>query len=160
MNKILLIGLFVLVLIGIGGYLLYSDMSATKAPSLNATNQASTITQTATPNLSPVPTNQEESSGTPSEKQGTTVTVEGKNFSFSPGVINAKKGIPLTIHFTNVGGFHDFVIDEFNVKTPQIAEGKTADVTFTPDKSGTFEFYCSVGKHREMGMKGSLIVEE
>ena len=30
---------------------------------------------------------------------------------------------------------------------------------FTADKVGSFEYYCSVGSHRSMGMKGVLKVE-
>lgn len=42
----------------------------------------------------------------------------------------------------------------------KIIEGGQEDVIeFTPDKAGSFEYYCSVGKHREMGMKGMLTVE-
>ena len=32
-------------------------------------------------------------------------------------------------------------------------------VEFTVDKTGTFEYYCSVGQHRANGMVGNLIVE-
>jgi len=56
-------------------------------------------------------------------------------------------------------GFHDFVIDEFNVRTPQLKNPGTASVTFTADKVGTFEYYCSVGQHRVNGMVGKLIVK-
>lgn len=54
---------------------------------------------------------------------------------------------------------HDFVIDELNIRTKRIAGGESDSVTFTADKTGAFEYYCSVGNHREMGMKGRLIVE-
>lgn len=54
---------------------------------------------------------------------------------------------------------HDFVIDELNVKTKIVKDGESETVEFTPDQTGTFEFYCSVGQHRQMGMKGTLIVE-
>jgi len=89
-----------------------------------------------------------------------TISVEGGEFYFKPNEIKVKKGQTIKILFNDVKGFHDFVIDEFNVKTPQIKEPNTAEVTFVADKAGSFEFYCSVGKHREMGMKGKLIVEE
>ena len=54
---------------------------------------------------------------------------------------------------------HNFVIDAFNVKSNTIGSGETTTVSFTPDKTGTFEFYCSIGSHKQMGMKGNLIVE-
>ena len=93
---------------------------------------------------------------TPSVKS---FTVTGGNFSFSPSQMKVKKGDTVKINFANSEGFHDWVLDEFNVRTPQIAAGKTASVEFVASKTGTFEYYCSVGSHRQMGMKGTLIVE-
>ncbi len=54
---------------------------------------------------------------------------------------------------------HDWVVDEFDAKIAQVAAGKTTSVEFVADKTGTFEYYCSVGKHRQNGMVGKLIVE-
>src|SRR3989344_5824812 len=88
-----------------------------------------------------------------------TFTVIGKNFSFSPAEIKVKKGDTVKITLQNTGGTHDFVIDEFNVRTPRIKNGETATVEFVADKIGQFEYYCSVTGHRAMGMKGLLIVE-
>jgi len=86
-------------------------------------------------------------------------TVTGKNFSFSPSTIRVKKGDTVKITFKNTGGFHDFKIDEFDVKTAQIQDGQSETVTFVADKAGTFDYYCSVGQHRANGMEGKLIVE-
>lgn len=86
--------------------------------------------------------------------------VTGQNFSFVPATITAKKGDRVRITFKNVQGFHDFKVDEFGAITPKIQENQDAVVEFTADKAGTFEYYCSVGKHREMGMRGTLVVEE
>lgn len=88
-----------------------------------------------------------------------TFNVSGKSFSFTPSEIRVKKGDKVKIVFTNSGGFHDWVIDEFNAQTKQIGSGQTDTVEFVADKVGTFEYYCSVGNHRQMGMKGNLIVE-
>ena len=87
------------------------------------------------------------------------VTVVGNNFSFAPAVIKVKKGDTVKVTFTNSGGFHDFKIDEFGVATKKINDGASEVVTFVADKAGSFEYYCSVGTHRQMGMKGTLIVE-
>lgn len=86
--------------------------------------------------------------------------VEGSSFKYVPNQIEVKKGVPVRIVFKNVGGFHDWVIDEFDARTSQIREGETETITFVPDQVGTFEFYCSVGNHRQQGMVGSLIVTE
>ena len=85
--------------------------------------------------------------------------VTGQNFSFSLSEIRVKKGDKVKINIINEGGFHDWVLDEFNARTPRISDGETAEVEFTADRAGTFEYYCSVGEHRAMGMKGNLIVE-
>ena len=87
------------------------------------------------------------------------VVVLGKNFGFSETEIRVKKGDTVEIQFTNEAGFHDWVIDEFNAKTKQLKAGESETVTFVADKAGTFEYYCSVGSHRQMGMVGKLIVE-
>jgi len=85
--------------------------------------------------------------------------IEGKPFSFTPNEIRVKKGDRVRIVFSNIEGFHDWKIDEFNAATKKINAGETDTVEFIADKAGTFEFYCSVGTHRQMGMKGNLIVE-
>lgn len=86
--------------------------------------------------------------------------IESKPYSFTPNEIRVKKGDLVGIILTNIEGFHDLKIDEFNVATKQIAAGQTDTVEFVADKAGTFEFYCSVGNHRQMGMVGKLIIEE
>ncbi len=87
-------------------------------------------------------------------------TVEGFNFGFTPKTLSVKKGDRVRIIFKNTGGMHDFRIDEFNVKTMVIQGGAQDTIEFTADKAGTFEFYCSVGTHRQMGMKGTFTVTE
>lgn len=101
-------------------------------------------------------TNQEESVMAPTDSG---IVITGGNYSFTPNEIKVKKGDKVTITFKNSEGMHDFMLDEFNVKTNVIGEGKEETVSFTPDRVGTFEFYCSVGSHRKMGMVGKLIVE-
>ncbi|KKT09719.1 MAG: Plastocyanin [candidate division WWE3 bacterium GW2011_GWB2_43_22] len=56
-------------------------------------------------------------------------------------------------------GTHDLRLDEFNVATKLLKAGETDTVEFTADKAGVFEYYCSVGEHRKMGMVGTLTVE-
>lgn len=85
--------------------------------------------------------------------------ISGANFSFTPNEIKVKKGDTVKINFTNQGGTHDLVIDEFNVRTKLVQSGESDTVEFVADKAGTFEFYCSVANHRAMGMVGKLIVE-
>ncbi len=86
-------------------------------------------------------------------------TVTGQNFSFAPNTISVKKGDKVKITFKNANGNHDFRIDEFGVNSGIIKAGEQKTIEFTADKAGTFEYYCSVGTHRAMGMKGTLKVE-
>ncbi len=92
-------------------------------------------------------------------------TLTGKNFKFvrdnqeNPDLV-VNQGDKVKITFSVVEGFHDFVIDELNAKTTQLKAGdQETSIEFIADKKGTFEYYCSVGSHRENGMKGKFIVE-
>lgn len=87
-------------------------------------------------------------------------TVTGSNFSFAPNSISVKKGDHVQITFKNADGTHDFRIDEFNVATSKIGSGQSASVEFVASKTGSFQYYCSVGNHRAMGMWGTLVVTE
>jgi len=87
------------------------------------------------------------------------IDVEGGLFYFEPDEIVVEAGEEVTVTLTSVEGNHDFVVDELDVATEVISAGDTTTVTFTPDAPGEYEFYCSVGNHREMGMVGTLIVE-
>lgn len=121
--------------------------------------------QSSMENMTPSPTEAMSSSpnasATSSAKAGAVkeFTVTGSNFKFEPSSITVKKGDTVKITFQNSGGSHDFVIDQFSIKTPIISSGKEATVQFVADKTGTFEYYCSVANHRAMGMVGNLIVQ-
>lgn len=112
------------------------------------------------PNSTP-PVSQEAPSPTPPVATSTVreFMVVGKNFSLSPGNLEVNKGDRVRITLQNQGGTHDWVIDEFNARTKVLSNGQTETIEFVADKIGTFEYYCSVGTHRQMGMKGTLVVK-
>ena len=85
--------------------------------------------------------------------------VTGQNFSFAPSSMTVKKGDTVSITFKNAQGFHDLRIDELGVATKKIGAAQEETVTFVASKTGSFEYYCSVGEHRALGMKGTLTVE-
>ncbi len=87
------------------------------------------------------------------------ITIIEKNFSIEPKEINVKKGQKVIVTLNNNEGTHNFVINEFNVASRSIDSGESTTFEFTPDKAGTFDFYCGVGAHRQLGMVGSLLVE-
>lgn len=87
--------------------------------------------------------------------------VGGFEFGYSLDEIKVKEGETVKIVFTNTGEMpHDFVLDEFDgARTKVLQPGEEETIEFVADKVGTFEYYCSVGSHREKGMVGNLIVE-
>ncbi len=87
------------------------------------------------------------------------IELSADNFAYSKSEIRAKMGEPTKIVLNVKQGFHDLVVDELNVRTLQVSSGETTSIEFTPTKKGVFEFYCSVGNHRAMGMVGKIIVE-
>jgi len=87
------------------------------------------------------------------------IEIKGGSFYFKPNEIRVKAGEKVKITFKNIEGFHDLIIDDLSVKTKQIRDGEVDVVEFTPTLPGSYEFYCSIGNHRSMGMKGILIVE-
>lgn len=94
-----------------------------------------------------------------SDTDGIEFVVTAANYEFDQKVITVNKGDEIKITLNNTEGKHDFVLDEFNVKTEILEADESETVTFIADKAGEFEYYCSFGEHRKMGMVGKLIVK-
>ncbi len=93
------------------------------------------------------------------------LTAEGREFFFdgedegNPDIV-VQQGDTVEVTLCVTGGTHDWVVDEFDVATDIISEGdECSTVEFVADEAGEFEYYCSVGNHRDEGMVGMLIVE-
>ncbi len=86
-------------------------------------------------------------------------TVNGSNFQFVPNQITINKGDTVKITFKDDDGTHNLVIDGYGVTTHIIQGGSEDSIQFVADKIGNFEYYCSIGSHRDLGMKGILTVE-
>lgn len=87
------------------------------------------------------------------------VTISARNYRFSPVEIRVKKGQTVRLTLKNTEGTHNLVIDELGIQTNELGEGEEEEIEFTADQVGSFEYYCSLSNHRQMGMKGKLIVE-
>ncbi len=85
--------------------------------------------------------------------------IAATNYNFSEEEITVSEGDLIELVVYNSQGQHDLVIDEFNVDTGLIPTGGSVEVRFVADETGEFEYYCSVGSHRQAGMEGTLIVE-
>ncbi len=98
-------------------------------------------------------------SGGGSSTTGVSVSVKAQDIKFDVKEIKAKVNQPVVVSYLNEGTLeHNFVIKDFNVKE-SIPTGGRKTITFTPTKTGTFDFVCDVPGHTEAGMVGKLIVE-
>lgn len=159
MTKILIL---IIIVLAVLGFWLYQKGEIAEETSLQESESPSVSpmpmpTSTPAPNSSSNPSTSPVPSSTPLPIK--TFTISGQPFSFTPNEITVDKGDTVRITFKNTSGNHDFVIDEFNVRIKVIQAGQEETIEFVADKIGTFEFYCSVGTHRQLGMKGELIVK-
>ena len=91
------------------------------------------------------------------QTQGATQTLQITSgfLFFNPNKITLKKGQPVKVVFKNTG-VHTFTIDELGINISLRNPEETFE--FTPNKSGTFEYYCAIPGHKEGGMIGELTV--
>jgi len=71
------------------------------------------------------------------------IEIVAKRFDFVPGDVTVKKGVPVTIVLTSKDVDHGLKFKDFNVVL-NVKKGETKEITFTPDKAGTFVGQCSV----------------
>ena len=87
-------------------------------------------------------------------------TVTGSEFAFTPSTLTVKSGQLVEITFKNMGKYpHNLTITDLNVSTKTINPGESDTLTFTPTKTGSFGFLCTVPTHADRGMKGTLTVQ-
>lgn len=98
-------------------------------------------------------------SETPEGQVDAEIDLTGTNYAFSQETIRVQQGDTVQVTLTATEGFHDWVVDAFDAATERVRDGDAASVTFVADEAGEFEYYCSVGNHRQQGMVGTLIVE-
>jgi plastocyanin len=103
----------------------------------------------------------------PDGVQRATIVVD--SYSFEPSHIAVVVGQPVELDLRSVTSVipHNFSIDhpEAGVDIDQnIPHGEDVKVTFTPTRTGNYEFYCDkkglFGSHRKKGMEGILEVKE
>lgn len=84
------------------------------------------------------------------------VTMEASAFGYNPDVITVRKGYPVDWEVyggKNLGCASTLVMNAFNVQSP-IRTGENT-IAFTPTKTGTFPFSCSMGM-----VRGTMVVTE
>jgi len=87
------------------------------------------------------------------------VSIAASRFEFTPETVKVKAGQPVTLVLTSFDRIHGFKMPEFGVRTDIVPDLETR-VTITPQKAGTYTFFCDVfcgDGHEEMS--GTLVVE-
>ena len=98
--------------------------------------------------------------GTSSEESGKSadalpITVTAEDFKFKPDALEGHATHTIGLTFSNEDDTaHSFTIDELDIDV-EAEGGQEAQSTFTPEKRGTFEYYC---KYHPDTMKGKLEV--
>ncbi len=168
-KNMLLIGLFVVIVLGVLGGMFI--MGQAKKPAAQPTAVPAQVTEASptaaqgamvevTQEVSPTSASAMKDDSTMAKGKTKTFTIEASSFKFSPATMTVGKGDSVTIVLTGKGNTqHDWVIDEFNAHTKRITAGETDTISFVANKVGTYEYYCSVGNHRQMGMVGTLSVQ-
>jgi len=97
-----------------------------------------------------------------------TIDISADMGGFNMKEVRVKAGQPVTVrltsldgpHHTDGGGKHQWAVDEFSASVIAPAEGSNL-VTFTPDKPGTYTYYCDIccGGRANPTMQGKLVVE-
>lgn len=141
MNKV--IALIAIAVVVIAGWLMFKDAGI----------------PTGVESLNPVVNTGTENENTQATGVVREFTITSEGLVYNPKQIEVNEGDTVKITYVNTLGFHDLVIDEYNVATKQLPAGQSEVVTFVADKAGTFEYYCSVGTHRQQGMWGTLTVK-
>ena len=165
MNKQRIIVIIGAIIIGIAGAWFYMQSEkGNDAQPIGSSEKEDIFERTASPEVSVI-MGSPALSPSPSGMSARAVKefrITASNFKFSMNEITVKKGDIVSIRLKNEGGQHDLRIDGFygKVATRLLQAGQEDTIEFVADKTGRFEYYCSVGSHRQIGMKGTLVVEE
>ena len=89
---------------------------------------------------------------------GSGLEVSASKTGFQPAVIHLRKGEPARLVLKTADVEHCFAVDEFRIEK-RIVPGKSTTVELTPDKAGSFAFYCCLEPDAST-MKGKIVVGE
>jgi len=139
--KKVIISIIVLVIAAIAAYYLVFNKNTTNYYTPSTTNNMEmNNTSNTEPSTNVTPTTQVQApANTPSP---TSVTVNIKNFSFSPSTLNVKTGTKVT-WVNNDGVSHTVTSDSGNIlNSGTLASGASFSFTFT--NPGTVKYHCSI----------------
>ena len=87
------------------------------------------------------------------------IRIAARKFEFHPNKVAVKRGQPLTLVLMSEDRIHGFKVPDLGLRA-EIVPGQETRVVLTPEKVGSFTFFCDVfcgDGHEEMD--GTLIVE-
>lgn len=160
-SNMMLVGGVVLGIVLVGGAYLASRGSNKTPSTLPAQTEISTnstqnsiVTDTPTSGVISQPVE-----GTPTDSKIVNIEMQAGSFYYNPKEIRVKKGQTVKINLKAMDMMHNFNIDVLGIKSPTVNAGETTTIEIVANKVGEFEYYCSVGQHRQLGQVGTLIVE-
>ncbi len=92
---------------------------------------------------------------------GQTIQVKESEYKLTPSSFTVSKPGKVTFEVTNAGQTdHALEVEGNGVEeeTETISPGSSAKLTVDLSKNGTYEVYCPVDGHRDMGMEAKLVV--
>ena len=109
-------------------------------------------------------------------KESKKIVIETSDLSYSPQEVVVEENTPITVELKNSDQIeHDIEIKDvsFNMVSESAHQHEvkknvlhlhaepqtTSEVTFTMNKVGTYEFYCTIPGHKENGMVGQFVVK-
>ena len=96
--------------------------------------------------------------GTATIAAGSPLAMNANDFAFKPNTLTVKAGTPVHINIDNTAAEpHNIDLPIFGVNV-NLPAGTTTAVTFTPNKAGTYYFWCNLPGHGQAGMVGKLTV--
>ena len=81
--------------------------------------------------------------GKPGQAQEHIIDLDASQFEFTPGRLHVNQGDRVIINLTASDVVHGFYLDGYDLET-RITPGITEQVSFVAEKSGKFNYRCSV----------------
>jgi heme/copper-type cytochrome/quinol oxidase subunit 2 len=89
-----------------------------------------------------------------------TIEVSASRSGFTPSLINGRKGEAVHLRLTSRDQEHCFAIEAFRIEK-RVVPGRTTAVDITPDRAGTFPFYCCLESGAAADTeRGRMVVSE
>jgi uncharacterized cupredoxin-like copper-binding protein len=92
---------------------------------------------------------------------GETVKISETEYKLTPSDVSVKPG-EVTFDVTNDGStLHNLEVEGpgEEAKTDDLDAGASGQVTVDLSKPGTYEMYCTIDGHRDLGMEGEITVQ-